>query len=98
MVGQMKLYLFGDQTFDIKPHLRGLLGSKDDLFLHSFLRTAYNAIRAEIYRLPPAVRNDVPRFTCLEDLISWGQGGGGWRCIPLAMATTTLWQLGAFML
>ena len=97
MVGQMKLYLFGDQTFDIKPHLGGLLGSRDDLYLHAFLRSAYNAIRAEIYRLPPAVRTDIPRFTGLEDLISFARGGGERRCIPLDMAMTTLWQLGAFM-
>lgn len=98
MVGHMKLYLFGDQTFDIEPHLRGLLEAKDNLFLHAFLHSAYDAIRSEIYRQPPAVRDDVPRLSCLEDLISWEQGGSGRRCIPLNMARTTLWQLGTFRL
>ncbi|KAF2724203.1 ketoacyl-synt-domain-containing protein [Polychaeton citri CBS 116435] len=100
MRGHMKLYLFGDQTFDIEPHLRGLLEAKDDLFLHAFLRNAYNSIRSEIYRLPLAVRKDVPRFTCLEDMVSRERGGSrsGRRCVPLDMAVTTLWQLGTFIL
>lgn len=94
----MQLYLFGDQTFDVEPHLPGLLKAKDDLYLNAFLRGAYKAIRSEIYRLPPAVREDLPRFTCLEDLVSWKQGGSGKRCIALDMAMTTLWQLGTFIL
>jgi hypothetical protein len=98
MAGQMKLYLFGDQTFDVEQHFPSLLDAKDDLFLHTFLRGAYNAIRTEIYSLPAAVRDDLPRFTCLEDLASWKQDGSGKRCIALDMAMTTLWQLGTYIL
>jgi hypothetical protein len=98
MAGQMKLYLFGDQTFDVEPHLTSLLAARDDLFLHAFLRGAYNACRSEIYTLPAVVREDLPRFTCLEDLASWKRSESGARCIALDMAITTLWQLGTFIL
>ncbi|KAK8079429.1 hypothetical protein PG997_007247 [Apiospora hydei] len=94
----MTLYLFGDQTFDVEPHIGVLLQEKDDLFLQTFLRGSYNAIRLEIYKLPPAVRGTLPRFSCLEDLASWRQNGTGERCIALDMAMTTLWQLGIFIL
>jgi hypothetical protein len=98
MAGHMQLYLFGDQTFDVEPHLPSLLKTRDDLFLHAFLRGAYNALRSELYTLPASVREDLPRFTCLEDLASWKQGGSGARCVALDMAMTTLWQLGTFIL
>ncbi|KAF5010178.1 hypothetical protein FDECE_3671 [Fusarium decemcellulare] len=88
MATNMKLYLFGDQTFDIQPHLRNLLQKRDHLFLQDFLTKAYNAIRVEMYRLPLKVRNDLPRFTCQEDLLLWDQSGK--RCVALDMAMTTI--------
>ncbi|EUC44947.1 hypothetical protein COCMIDRAFT_37278 [Bipolaris oryzae ATCC 44560] len=98
MADNLNIYLFGDQTFDVEPHFSGLLEARDNLFLHTLLRGAYNAIRAEIYTLPPEVRNELPRFTCLEDLASWKHSGTGKRCLALDMAITTLWQLGTFIL
>jgi len=95
MADHLKLYLFGDQSFDIQPHLRDLLRLRDDLFLQDFLVKAYDAIRAEIYTLSHQVRDDLPRFTCLQDLVLWDQSGK--RCIPLDMAMTSLYQLGAFI-
>ena len=94
----MKLYLFGDQTFDVDSQLAGLLEARDDLLLRAFLPRAYNAIRNEIYSLSSAVREELPRFTKIEDIILWKRSGAGPRCIPLDMAVTTLWQLAQFML
>lgn len=98
MTDHLNLFLFGDQTFDIRPHFSGLLEARDNLFLHAFLRAAYNALRKEIFTLSPEVRKDLPRFTCLEDLASWKDGGSGQQCIALDMAMTTLWQLGRYIL
>ncbi|KAM0563081.1 hypothetical protein ACHAPJ_001927 [Fusarium lateritium] len=95
MATQMKLYLFGDQTFEIQPHLQNLLQKRDNLFLHEFLNQAYNALRVELYRLPYSIRKDLPRFTCQEDLLLWDRSGK--RCIALDMAMTTLYQLGTFI-
>lgn len=95
MKNQLSLYLFGDQTFDIQPHLRDLLIKRNNPVVHDFLVRAYNAIRAEIYHLPRPVREDLPRFTCLDDLILWDHSTK--RCIPLDMAVTSMYQLGTFI-
>ncbi|OBT51641.1 Type I Iterative Polyketide synthase (PKS) [Pseudogymnoascus sp. 24MN13] len=95
MAGLLKLYLFGDQTYDIQPHLRDLLQHRDNPVLEDFLVKAYDAVRAEIYKLPHQAREDVPRFTCLDDLLLWNQSGK--RCIPLDMAVTCIYQLAIFI-
>ncbi len=95
MANQLKLYLFGDQTYDTQPHLKSLLLHRDNPILEDFLVKAYDAIRTEIYKLPHQVRDDLPRFTCLDDLVLWNQSGR--RCIPLEMAVTCMYQLGAFI-
>ncbi|KAM4057347.1 starter unit:ACP transacylase in aflatoxin biosynthesis domain-containing protein [Hirsutella rhossiliensis] len=96
MAGQsFKLYLFGDQTFDVKPHLRSLLRDRSNPVLEDFLVKAYEVVRTEIYKLPHGVREAVPRFTGLDDLVSWDQSGK--RCIPLDMAVTCIYQLGVFI-
>ncbi len=95
MESNLKFYLFGDQTFDIQSHLRHLLRSRDNPVVHDFLVKAYNAVRVEIYKLPRPLREDLPRFTCLDDLILWDHGKR--PCIPLEMAVTCMYQLGAFL-
>ena len=96
MSDHLKLYLFGDQTFHLHPHFEMLLRSRDNLILDNLLVKAYNVIRTEIHKLPPQVRDALPRFTCLEDLVLWRQDGR--RCVPLDMAATCLYQLGAFII
>lgn len=95
MANHLKLYLFGDQTYDIRADFKNLLWRRDNPVLTDFLAKSYNAIRVELYTLPPEVRDDLRRFTCLEDLAFWDQNGK--RCIPLDMAVTCMYQLGAFI-
>ena len=95
MTGQLKLYLFGDQTFDVQPYLKDLIRYRHNPVLEDFLVKAYDAIRREIYNLPCEVRDDLPRFTCLDDIIL--RKPGGKRCVPLDMAVTCMYQLGAFI-
>ena len=95
MVDQLKLYLFGDQTFDIQPHFRELIQHRHNPVLEDFLAKAYDAIRTEIFTLPCEVRDDLPRFTCLDDIIL--RRPGGQRCLPLDMAVTCMYQLGSFI-
>lgn len=95
MADHLKLYLFGDQTFDIQPHLKDLLRNRANPVLEAFLEKAYDAIRRDIYRLPHDVRDEIPRFTSLDDLFMWNKSGK--RCIPLDMAVTCMYQLGAFI-
>ena len=92
---QQKLYLFGDQTYDVRNHLKDLLGYRTNPILEKFLVKAYHAIRMEVFTLSPQVRDGLPQFTCLEDLVLWKQDGK--RCVPLDMAVTCMFQLGAFI-
>lgn len=95
MADHLKLYLFGDQTYDIRAQFKTLLQRRDNPILEDFLAKAFDALRGELYKLPPEIREDVPRFTCLSDLASWDQSGK--RCVPLDMAVTCLYQLGTFI-
>ncbi|KAG6995597.1 hypothetical protein G7Y79_00044g080680 [Physcia stellaris] len=95
MADQMKLYLFGDQTYDTQSDLKDLLEHKQNPILANFFAKAYDAIRIEIYTLPQEVRDELPRFTCFNDLIFREEGGKG--CTPLEMAMTCVYQLGTFI-
>ena len=95
MADEMILYLFGDQTYNIQPHLKDLIRYRSNPVLEDFLTKAYNAIRAEIFKLPSEIRDELPRFTCLDDLLLWKQGAR--RGVPLDMAVTSIYQLGAFI-
>ncbi|KAI4192426.1 MAG: hypothetical protein LQ346_004317 [Caloplaca aetnensis] len=95
MANPMTLYLFGDQTFDVKPHLADLIQHRDNPVLEDFLLKAYDAIRTEIYSLPCEVRENLPRFTCVDDII-WRKPDVK-RCVPLDMAVTCMYQLGTFI-
>ncbi|RAL16794.1 ketoacyl-synt-domain-containing protein [Aspergillus homomorphus CBS 101889] len=95
MTNHVQLYVFGDQTFQLQPHLKHLLRGRSNPILADFLDKAYQAVRAELYRLPTTTREDLPRFSSLEDLVLWDQNGP--RCVPLDMALTCLYQLGTFI-
>ncbi|KAF7158913.1 hypothetical protein CNMCM5623_004092 [Aspergillus felis] len=95
MANHLELFLFGDQTYNPQPCLREMMRNRHNPALENFLSKSYDAIRAEIYSLPHEVRANMPRFTCLDDLILWKQDGQ--QCIPLDMALTCMYQLGAFI-
>ncbi|KAI9712188.1 MAG: Type I Iterative PKS [Chrysothrix sp. TS-e1954] len=95
MADNFTLYLFGDQTLDIQPYLKDLRRHEDNPILEAFLQKAYDALREEVHRLSKETRDDLPRFTCIDDIIfrkAWGA-----RCVPLDMAVTCLYQLGTFI-
>ncbi|KAI2476002.1 Type I Iterative Polyketide synthase [Pyrenophora tritici-repentis] len=95
MAQQLKLFLFGDQTYDIKPHLKDLALRPHNAVLDDFLGKAYDAIRAEVYQLPRDIRSELPRFTCVDDVLMRKLGGR--RCVPLDMAVTCMYQVATFI-
>ncbi|PPJ51023.1 hypothetical protein CBER1_07830 [Cercospora berteroae] len=95
MSGSQKLYLFGDQTYEVQPHLKDLLRYRTNPVLDDFLVKTYDVIRNHIYELPIQVRDDLPRFTCVDDLLLMKPTST--RCIPLDMAITCMYQLGVFI-
>ena len=93
------LYLFGDQTFDVEPHLHKLLVAKNtNVVLKDFLDKTYDALRLQIFQLPKAVREELPRFTGIEDVLLWKRSDGSSCCVPLDMAITCMYQLGSFLM
>lgn len=95
MAEDLTLYLFGDQTYDMQRHAKVLLRNRDKPILEQFLVKAYDAIRVEIYKLPPQIRDSLPRFTCPDDLVQWNHGESCF--IPLEMAVTCLFHIGIFI-
>jgi hypothetical protein len=98
---EVTLYLFGDQTYDVGPHLKELLlGSRyNNALVNDFLCRGYDAVRAELHRLPFQDRDCLPRFTCVDDLVLWASRcpDESHRCVPLGMALTCMYQLALFI-
>jgi hypothetical protein len=95
MADQLKLCIFGDQTFDLTPHWKGIFHIRSNPAVEDFLVKAYNAIRKEVFKLPHDVRDDLPCFTCINDLILSHQSGK--RCVAIDMAVTCIFQLATFI-
>lgn len=98
---QVNLYLFGDQTYDIGPHLKTLLleSKRGNVLLSDFLHRAYGALRKEIYHLSFQERESLPRFTCVEDLVLWRANSAeeARQCVPLDMSLTCMYHIAAFI-
>lgn len=92
----LKLVMFGDLTFDLTHRWKDLFHIRNNAAVEDFLTKAYIAIRNEIYKLPVDVRNDLPRFTCLNDLILSNKAGS--RRVPaLDTAVACMYQLATFI-
>lgn len=92
MDASIKIYIFGDQSDDIREALGGLIASSRDPILESFLAQSYRAIRSEISRVPQAPSLLTPRSSSLLDLLNF-RCDGVWS-IALDHALTTVCQLG----
>lgn len=98
---QVNLYLFGDQTYDIGPHLKTLLleSKRGNILLGNFFQRTYSALRKQIYQLSPQEREALPRFTSVEDLVLWRATSPeeARHCIPLDMSLTCMYHVAAFI-
>ena len=68
------IYLFGDQTFNTEQSLRTLLCSNHVLLI-DFFEQASQTLRREIGRLPSHVRDHLPRFSSIADIITRSRDG-----------------------
>lgn len=91
----MELLVFGDQTLDVQPFLKQFAQHRDNPALDDFLTRAFHAIRDEIHHSARHVRVDLPRFTCIEDIIFREPGASS--CLALEMASTCMYQIGVFI-
>ena len=94
MADSLELDLFGDQTYEVYPHLRALIHSRRNVVLQEFMRKAYDAICKELERLPRYMKDELPRYTCLDDLV---QESSKKPCLPLDMALTSLYHLALYI-
>ncbi|KAI1174098.1 beta-ketoacyl synthase [Nemania sp. FL0916] len=95
MPGQLRLCIFGDQTFDLGPHWKSFFGLRSDPIVDDFLTKAYDAVRNEVYRMPLEEQESLPRFTCINDLILLNQKGK--RCVAIDTAIGSIYQLAVFI-
>ncbi|KAM3080825.1 hypothetical protein ACMFMF_002740 [Clarireedia jacksonii] len=96
MVQQFKIYLFGDQTYDVHSKLRSILHSRHGPVLRHFFERVDYAIRAEIGQLSSSTRDSLPRFSGIAHLLSWNHRDKK-LAIPFEMALTCTYQLGSFI-
>ena len=96
MVPQVKIYLLGDQTYDVYSKLRELLHSTRDPVLNHFFESVDHTIRDEIGRLPHTTREELPQFSGVADLLSWHHCNNG-PTVAFDMALTCILQLGIFI-
>ncbi|KAI0390134.1 hypothetical protein F5Y17DRAFT_462038 [Xylariaceae sp. FL0594] len=93
---QHRLYIFGDQTYDARPQLKRLSRCRENPLLDAFLAKVYEVLREELHNLPVEIRDDLPRFTCVDDLLLWEPDDPPY--VPLDMAVTCIYQLGTFII
>ncbi|GIJ99615.1 type I iterative polyketide synthase [Aspergillus viridinutans] len=94
MAQHHRIYLFGDQTYDVDAPLRELLHHSDPI-LTSFFERALQVLRHEVGQLPSELRHEFPRFSSIADLISRRRDT---RLHPsLEMALVLIYQLGSFI-
>lgn len=67
----MNILLFGDQANDYHSNLRLKLREKNNPVLSSFLAQANAALCEEVARQPRLVRDTIPSFSTLLDLVDW---------------------------
>lgn len=67
---KMPALFFGDQIADLNDSLRRLHQSKEGTVLvQSFLETSASALRDEVGALPRVLRDRIPSFTSIFDLV-----------------------------
>ncbi|KAL8720159.1 MAG: hypothetical protein Q9225_002947 [Loekoesia sp. 1 TL-2023] len=67
----MKILLFSDQATDYHDNLRKKLHQKNSPILSSFLEKTNAALREEVALQPRLVRDTIPSFSNLLDLVDW---------------------------
>ena len=71
MSTRMEIFIFGNQATDYHTNLRTKLRQKSNPLLTSFLERANAALREEIAQQPRLIRDTIPEFSTLIDLVEW---------------------------
>lgn len=91
----MRVYVFGDQTFDIADQLSTVIRSHEDALVQDFVERSCRVLKQEIGRLESQQAEACPRFSKLLDLVPHVRAG---TLNPaLAQALTCITHLGTFI-
>ncbi|KAI4231872.1 MAG: hypothetical protein LQ349_005331 [Xanthoria aureola] len=71
MPPDMNILLFGDQATDYHNNLRNKLRERNNPILTSFLDQANAALCEEVARQPRLIRDTIPSFSTLLELVDW---------------------------
>lgn len=91
----MRVYVFGDQTFDVADLLSSVLRTHEDALVQDFVEHSCLTLKREVGQLLPEQQAECPRFAKLLDLVPY------WRAGTLnpafAQALTCITHLGVFL-
>ena len=95
MAEPMRVYVFGDQTFDIADSLASVIRNANDALVPDFLEQACQTLKDEILKLVPDQQEECPRFAKVLDLVPL------WRSCTLnpalAQALTCITHIATFL-
>jgi hypothetical protein len=69
MTEPLRVYVFGDQTFDIADLLSSVIRDADDALVPDFLEQACQTLKDQILKLVPDQQEACPRFAKVLDLV-----------------------------
>ncbi|KAL9100800.1 MAG: hypothetical protein Q9163_003866 [Psora crenata] len=92
----LDVLVFGDQTGDYLTAFQHVLHIQDDALLTAFLDKTYLTLREEVSKQPLSVREQIPGFSSIGDLVARYSEPGCSRSNALESALTCISQLACF--
>lgn len=96
MESSLDILLFGDQTGDYVAIFRSLLQNDDDVYLNAFLDKIYIILREEVSLQPLSIREQIPGFSSIPDLVARYAEPDVSKSNALESALTCISQLACF--
>ena len=93
----LHILIFGDQTGDYGKIFSQLMHIKENTVLTSFFEKAYSALRDEVSQQPRVVRDQIPGFSSIADLLARYSESTAARSNPLESALTCISQIACFI-
>ena len=94
----LDIILFGDQTGDYTAVFHSLLQNVDDVYLKAFFDKIYITLREEVSQQPLSIREQIPGFTSIPDLVArYGEPNVA-KSNAIESALTCISQLACFFM
>ncbi|KAL9126313.1 MAG: hypothetical protein Q9217_004613 [Psora testacea] len=97
MESSLDILFFGDQTGDFPTAFQRVLHIKDNALLTAFLDKAYLTLRQEVAQQPRPVREQIPGFSSIGDLVARYSEPDQTKSNPLESVLTCISQLACFI-